>query len=213
MLSRVLRVTGRPISSTSSASIASATRPTARIVATSGTLSRHAANPITPSPAVTTHIAAMSSTSPTFYPSSGDPSSGAKPRDQAETQRDHEQQQQQQQQDHQDHQDHQQREGEPIIRPDRALPAPGEGSADDAVTKLDVSGAGSTVRLDSLGPLVVNENGTVSRIGNWHQMTEFERKNTLRILGKRNEARLAALKAKGVGLDMTGQRNNKATEE
>jgi hypothetical protein len=144
----------------------------------------------------------MSSTSPTFYPSSGDPSSAKPLQDQAEAQ--HEQEQQQQQQ--------QQREGEPIIRPDRTLPAPGEGTA-DAVTKLDVSGAGSTVRLDSLGPLVVNENGTVSRIGNWHQMTEFERKNTLRILGKRNEARLAALKAKGVGLDMTGQRNNETTNK
>lgn len=59
---------------------------------------------------------------------------------------------------------------------------------------LGVEG-GSTVTLDHLGPMVVNVDGTLSRIGNWEQMTEIERKNTLRILGKRNKQRLEALKA------------------
>ncbi|KAI9158520.1 hypothetical protein HJFPF1_06516 [Paramyrothecium foliicola] len=94
------------------------------------------------------------------------------------------------------------------LRPDRALPAPGD-AAGDGVTTLDVSGGGSTVKLDGLGPLVVNENGTVSRIGNWAQMTEFEQQNTLRILGKRNQARLAALRAKGEDLDMSGEKNKR----
>lgn len=48
--------------------------------------------------------------------------------------------------------------------------------------------------LDHLGPMVVNVDGTLSRIGNWEQMTEIERKNTVRILGKRNKQRLEALK-------------------
>lgn len=62
--------------------------------------------------------------------------------------------------------------------------------------KLDVSAeGGSTVKLDHLGPLVVNQDGTVSRISNWAQMTEQEKKGTLRILGKRNKQRLDALKA------------------
>lgn len=74
------------------------------------------------------------------------------------------------------------------------LPAPSE---DDA-TKLDVSGEGSTVRLDHLGPIVVNQDGTMSRISNWDKMTEIEKKNTLRVLGKRNKQRLEALKAAGV---------------
>ena len=70
----------------------------------------------------------------------------------------------------------------------------------DSATKLDVSGDGSTVKLDHLGPVVVNQDGTLSRISNWEQMTEIEQRNTLRVLGKRNKARLEALKkSKGEG--------------
>jgi hypothetical protein len=69
------------------------------------------------------------------------------------------------------------------------LPAP-----DSAATKLDVSGGGGSVKLDHLGPLVVNADGTLSRIDNWENMTEIERNNTLRVLGKRNKERMEALK-------------------
>ncbi|KAK8237047.1 hypothetical protein HDK77DRAFT_363617, partial [Phyllosticta capitalensis] len=50
------------------------------------------------------------------------------------------------------------------------------------------------VKLDALGPMVVNKDGTLSRIANWQKMTEIEKKNTLRILGKRNQLRLGALR-------------------
>lgn len=63
--------------------------------------------------------------------------------------------------------------------------------------RLDL-GADGGVSLDHLGPMVVNVDGTLSRIGNWEQMTENEKKNTLRILGKRNKQRLEALEAQGV---------------
>ncbi|PKS06865.1 hypothetical protein jhhlp_006941 [Lomentospora prolificans] len=59
---------------------------------------------------------------------------------------------------------------------------------------LDVSRGGSTVKLDHLGPLVVNQDGTMSRIANWSEMAEIEKENTLRILGKRNQIRLQALR-------------------
>ncbi|KHO01918.1 uncharacterized protein MAM_00919 [Metarhizium album ARSEF 1941] len=75
----------------------------------------------------------------------------------------------------------------------RALPAPGDNSA----TTLDVSGHGTTVKLDHLGPLVVNVDGTVSRISNWPEMGDVEKQNTLRVLGRRNKQRLAALRAAG----------------
>lgn len=68
------------------------------------------------------------------------------------------------------------------------LPAPGEGS-----TILDV-GTGQAVKLDHLGPMVVNRDGTLSRIANWEEMSDIERKNTLRILGKRNQLRMDDLK-------------------
>ncbi|KAG6059922.1 hypothetical protein E4U17_005381 [Claviceps sp. LM77 group G4] len=72
------------------------------------------------------------------------------------------------------------------------LPSPSEG----ATTTLDVSGEGSTVKLDHLGPLVVNTDGTMCRIGNWAQMSSIEKENTLRIMGKRNKQRLEVLKKK-----------------
>lgn len=48
-----------------------------------------------------------------------------------------------------------------------------------------------------MGPLVVNKDGTLSRISNWDKMAEIERQNTLRILGKRNQLRLDGLRAEG----------------
>ncbi|GAB7331277.1 hypothetical protein MBLNU13_g02729t1 [Cladosporium sp. NU13] len=62
-------------------------------------------------------------------------------------------------------------------------------------TQLDMSTGGATVSLDHLGPMVVNVDGTMSRIANWDKMAEIEKNNTLRIIGKRNKDRLAALKA------------------
>lgn len=73
------------------------------------------------------------------------------------------------------------------------LALPDSSTASNDVPQLDVNGDG--VKLDHLGPLVVNTDGTLARISNWAQMTEMERKNTVRVLGKRNKERLAKLKA------------------
>ncbi|KAH8428855.1 uncharacterized protein LDX57_006532 [Aspergillus melleus] len=82
----------------------------------------------------------------------------------------------------------------------RPLALPDASSADSHTPKLDVSGNGdSTVTLDHLGPMVVNQDGSLSRITNWAQMTDIEKKNTLRVLGKRNKLRLDAVKAAGGG--------------
>ena len=53
---------------------------------------------------------------------------------------------------------------------------------------------GGSVQLDQLGPLVVNQDGTLARIENWSEMTEIERERTLRILCKRNAQRIERLK-------------------
>lgn len=45
--------------------------------------------------------------------------------------------------------------------------------------------------------MVVGRDGTVSRIANWGEMAEIERRNALRILGKRNQLRLATLRGEG----------------
>ncbi len=74
-----------------------------------------------------------------------------------------------------------------------ALPAPNEIQKEgDSAMQLTL---GQRVSLEEeLGPLVVNPDGTVARISNWKQMTERERSNVLRVLGKRNKERLDVLK-------------------
>ncbi|KAB2103101.1 hypothetical protein AG0111_0g9184 [Alternaria gaisen] len=69
------------------------------------------------------------------------------------------------------------------------LPAP---TAEDSVTQVNVGG--QAVKLDHMGPLVVNKDGTLSRISNWNEMADIEKQNTLRILVKRNQLRTEALK-------------------
>ncbi|KAL1851692.1 hypothetical protein Daus18300_012441 [Diaporthe australafricana] len=71
----------------------------------------------------------------------------------------------------------------------KTLPAPAEGGN---VQTLEVNG--KPISLDHLGPTVVHKDGTLSRINNWGEMTEIERQNTLRILVKRNQVRLGALR-------------------
>ncbi|EPQ55651.1 hypothetical protein GLOTRDRAFT_40931 [Gloeophyllum trabeum ATCC 11539] len=64
-----------------------------------------------------------------------------------------------------------------------ALPAP---SQDDETTKLDVHTM-QRMKFDALGPMVVNSDGTLSRIANWPNMTPMERERTMRVLGARNQ--------------------------
>ena len=76
------------------------------------------------------------------------------------------------------------------------LPAPRPVKEGDApVRSIDLS-SGASVALDALGPVVVNEDGTLSRIGNWAQMTPLEQATTQRRISARNNERLAALRAK-----------------
>ncbi|KAI8377563.1 uncharacterized protein BYT42DRAFT_570741 [Radiomyces spectabilis] len=57
-------------------------------------------------------------------------------------------------------------------------------------------GINDNYKLKELGPVVVNEDGTLSRINNWHEMADIEKDNVNRILLKRNRERLARLKEK-----------------
>ncbi|KAI0851955.1 hypothetical protein F5Y00DRAFT_204262 [Daldinia vernicosa] len=75
----------------------------------------------------------------------------------------------------------------------KPLPLPGPGQVSNA-TQVPVGGEG--VKLDRLGPFVVNRDGSMSRISNWANMPEFMRKDALVALGRRNKMRLDALRAK-----------------
>lgn len=55
---------------------------------------------------------------------------------------------------------------------------------------------GDSVKLDQLGPMVVNTDGSLSRISNWHSMSDIEKERYYSIVLVRNEARLKALREK-----------------
>ncbi|KAJ3482738.1 hypothetical protein NLI96_g6778 [Meripilus lineatus] len=84
---------------------------------------------------------------------------------------------------------------------DHLLPAPESSSGPTTdVKNIDVS-ADDAIKLDALGPMVVNSDGTLSRIANWEHMTEIERERTIRVLAARNKIRIAAQEAKEQGAD------------
>lgn len=90
------------------------------------------------------------------------------------------------------------------------LPLPEPPTGSDA-TQLTVDGEG--IKLDHLGPMVVNVDGTLSRIGNWDKMAPIERENTLRIIGKRNQTRLATLRAAAEKVVAAATDDTPATKE
>ncbi|KIK95700.1 hypothetical protein PAXRUDRAFT_826754 [Paxillus rubicundulus Ve08.2h10] len=69
------------------------------------------------------------------------------------------------------------------------LPAP-QSLDDHSVPNVPI-GAEAPVKLDKLGPMLVNSDGTLSRIANWENMTEGERERTMRVVVARNRTRLA----------------------
>ena len=49
---------------------------------------------------------------------------------------------------------------------------------------------GETVKLEELGPVIVQSDCTLRRIDNWHKLTEGEREAMMRRIGGRNKVRL-----------------------
>ena len=43
----------------------------------------------------------------------------------------------------------------------------------------------STITLDELGPIILQQDGRLGRLSNWHDMTEPEQAATLRFVAKR----------------------------
>lgn len=76
------------------------------------------------------------------------------------------------------------------------LPSPAPPPSSQQPQTLRVGG--DAVRLDAMGPLVVNVDGSVGRVANWAEMTPAEREGTMRLLQRRNQERLRVLKEKAV---------------
>ena len=78
------------------------------------------------------------------------------------------------------------------------LPSAETASSESSVsTPTEIVVNGASVSLDTLGPIVINRDGSLARINNWHEMAQSEKDTTLRVIAKRNKQRLDILKAQG----------------
>lgn len=65
-------------------------------------------------------------------------------------------------------------------------------SSDPGVVRT-ITVDGASVKLDHLGPMIINTDGTVARIFNWAGLSEGEKNVALRRIAKRNKARVEQL--------------------
>lgn len=74
--------------------------------------------------------------------------------------------------------------------------------SDENAPPLDCAGDDDEfcVKLDALGPIVLNVDGTMGRIANWANFTENEKSQAIRLISARNQRRKEALKNKAVVL-------------
>ena len=68
-------------------------------------------------------------------------------------------------------------------------------SKPDSATRV-LSVGGPAISLDELGPIVINSNGTTSRIENWASLSADEQERSHRRISKRNAERIAVLRSK-----------------
>eukprot|EP01045_Picozoa_sp_COSAG04_P008118 COSAG04_NODE_442_length_14382_cov_72.823566_13_plen_315_part_00 len=95
---------------------------------------------------------------------------------------------------------------EPLELPDAANVAERE----DGVRVMDVDG--TPVKLDRLGPIVVQKDGSLKRITNWQEMTEPEQQRTLKVVARRNKMRTGQLEKGDIWADAKGGGGSGAAE-
>ena len=70
------------------------------------------------------------------------------------------------------------------------IPSLSDESNDDDNIPIRQIKFGETVKLEELGPVIVQSDCTLRRIDNWHKLTEGEREATMRRIGGRNQVSL-----------------------
>ncbi len=55
------------------------------------------------------------------------------------------------------------------------------------------------IQLSELGAIIINSDGTMSKIANWHDLTKTEQVKALRVIAKRNARRKKELQEVGEG--------------
>lgn len=74
-----------------------------------------------------------------------------------------------------------------------------EESAASATEVQAITVDGISFKLDKLGPIIVNADGTLTRISNWAALTEPERQTALRRIARRNRERRERLEKEEKG--------------
>ena len=69
------------------------------------------------------------------------------------------------------------------------------------------------IQLTDLGAIILNSDGTMMKIDNWHELTEHEQGKALRVIAKRNAKRKAQLEAQQREEVKTDDGGNKPAEE
>ena len=91
-------------------------------------------------------------------------------------------------------------EGAETINDDNVIPSLPDDGGDDGVPIRQIK-FGETVKLDELGPVIVQSDCTLKRIENWQKLTEGEREATMRRIGGRNQKRLDKCREERKGND------------
>ena len=86
-----------------------------------------------------------------------------------------------------------------------ATPPPSTPTGDEALSGFDY-------KMDELGVVVVNCDGTLSRINNWNEMSAKEKASAARLIAKRNEKRRRELKEAGAELNAKAAEETEETE-
>jgi hypothetical protein len=77
---------------------------------------------------------------------------------------------------------------------EEVLALPSASSFEQITCQSNEENADGSCKLDALGPVVVNSDGTLSRIQGWDKLGDVERERTQRIIVQRNARRLKELK-------------------
>lgn len=91
-----------------------------------------------------------------------------------------------------------------------------ESAVPDASPEVQSTGdVKHNIKLENLGPIIINTDGTLGRIPNWAEMPVDEQTKAMRLVSARNKKRLCALaadKAAGNMLDNLAVGDNNVSE-
>jgi predicted Fe-S protein YdhL (DUF1289 family) len=74
---------------------------------------------------------------------------------------------------------------------DLIKPVAGEQQQQQQETRDD----SDSCKLDHLGPMIIGTDGSIQRVANWNTMLKVEQEQAIRLIAKRNQKRLAVLRA------------------